>query len=532
MTSPHIRRFAAGAAAAAVAALGIAVAAPAAQADPIPFDVQADAYSNADSWYAGGDYAGEVQSGYFYANPLLDGDEPIADFRATLSVPHDLGIELSTEDEHCTSDGDAIICDYVDSYFGAYVEFDLKHDGAIPVGRDVEYTITVIADDYDPHYVYGTWTFAGDDEGGWGTEFDVAHSSYTDVAPGTVLTPDFAFTNNESNSFEGVYLMVYADEGFLDLAAEYSNCGANEWANVICHLPDFTAEAGATYEFDPASPVTVALREDAPGPITYHAWFSVTTDAYVEDIEFFDADQEFGFVESDRDSVEGWGLVEVESASNPYDLAVNGGSSDEFNKVLTLQIDNLGPATAFSRQHPGSGDGSFTVSVQLPTGMTLGETEDGFLDGDSWVCAEIAAVEWFRDLDPAIFGVERLDIQCWYRGTVTTEEPVLINLPITVDPDAPAAEDGLVVAGLDTTGWDFSDFEENWPGLTEDDYPVLDADLSNNTAVLSITAEGGSEPLPVTGSALTAVVASAAGALIAGVIAFVVLRRRKAAANW
>lgn len=532
MISPRHRRLLAGSAAAlAAAAIGAGAAAPAANAEPIPYEIQTGAFPEAEYWLAGLDAAGQPQSGYFYANPILEGDEAVGAFRAILSVPSDTGITLSTADEHCVSDGTALICDYTDTEWGAEVPFELTTDGAVAVGADVEYTITVIADEYDPLYATDTWHFSAEDEGGWGAEFDVAESAFTDVAPGTVLTPEIVFANNESASYEGVYLIVDAEEQFLDIAAEYGNCGANEWGNVVCHLPDFTAEAGAVYELDPASPITIALTADAPGPMGLSGWASVVTDAYIEDIEFFDTDDELAFVESDRDTFEGSGHIGITTAAHAYDLAVADQELDAGATVLTIPVQNLGPATAFARFHPGSGEGDFGVSIQLPTGTSLGETQDGAIYGDDYTCVDPAQFGWLDQIDVADYGVERLDVQCWYYSPIAAGAAQEIELPVVVAAGAAASEDGRIVANLDTTGWDFTEFEEN-RDLSEADYPVLEADLANNTASLSLGAGSGSGQLPVTGSALTALLASAAAVLVAGVVLFAVLRRRKTAATW
>ncbi|MFG3342714.1 LPXTG cell wall anchor domain-containing protein [Glycomyces sp. NPDC048151] len=531
MTSPRPRpgRVAAAAltaaAALAASALGVAIAAPA-HAEEAPYDFQASAFPNdADYWLAGA-AAGEPQSGYFYANPLLDGDEPVADFRATLSVPGDLGITLTTEDEHCVSDGSALICDYADTTTGAEVEFDLVHDGAISVGQEVEYTISITADEYDTVYISDVWYFSSEDSET--PEYDVEATSYTDVEPGAELDPEVAFANYTTDSYQGLYFSFSGDDDFISFAADYSNCGTVEWGEIVCQLPDFTAEPGVVYELDPSTPVTVTLGEDAPGPMTYRAWFSAMPDVYyAEEIEFFDADEEIAFVESDRESVDGWGLMEIDAVEHLYDLAVT--DQTVASSTLAIPVGNNGPASAFARQHPGSGEGDFAVSVQLPTGVTIGATDEGMIDGGSYFCAVADEFEWFDEIDPAVYGVERLDVQCWIYDTIAADGAVEIELPVVIADNA-KADDGLVVANLDTAGWDFSEFEENWD-LSEEDYPVLDADLENNSAKLSVGTGSGSGQLPVTGSALTITLSAAAAALIAGAVLFV-LRRRKAAANW
>lgn len=531
MTSPRPRpgRVAAAAltaaAALAASALGVAIAAPA-YAEEAPYDFQAGAFAEADSWYTGGAHAGEPQAGQFYANPLLEGDETVASFRATLSVMPGSGIILATEDENCVSEGNALICDYVDTNWGAEVGFTLVTDGSIAIGEDVEYTISITADGYDTEYLSDVWNFTSEDEGGWGAEYDVEVTSYTEVEPGTVLDPEFAFANNESDAYEGMYFMAYADEDFLSIAAEYGNCGVNEWGGVLCHLPDFNPEPGVTYEIDPSTPITVTVSEDAPGPIEYHAQFNAVSDAYGEGIEFFDADEDLAFVESEREVTEDWSVMSIETTEHLYDLAVEDRAVD--GESLTIPVENLGPAAAFARRHPGSGEGDFMVSIQLPTGVTIGETDEGVIYGDGYFCAAAEGNDWMSEFDPAVYGVERLDVQCWFYDDLAAGATLSINLPVVVA-DGAKADDGLVVANLDSTGWDFSEFEENW-GLSEADYPVLDADLENNTAKLSV-GTGGSGQLPVTGSALTITVSAAAAALVAGAVLFV-LRRRKAAANW
>jgi LPXTG-motif cell wall-anchored protein len=530
--TPTRRRYLAGAAALAAAAIGIGAAAPAASAEEAPYEFQVGASSEGEYWLAGGAAAGEPQPGYFYANPLFDGDETIADFRATLSVPSEYGIALSTDDENCVADGDALICDYTDTSWGAEVAFDLVHDGAIAVGEEVEYTVSVTADDYDTEYFTDTWTFSNE-SGGDSPEYEVEATSYTEVEPGAEMTPEVAFSNTSSDSYKGLYFTVGADEEFLSIAAEYGNCGTVEWGYVVCHLPEFTAEPGVVYELDASTPVTVTLSDAAPGPMTYRTWFSAQPDYfYTEEIEFFDADEEIAFVESDRESVEGWGLMEVTTVEHHYDLAVEDQAVAADATTLTVPLDNLGPAAAFARYHPGSGEGAFKLSIQLPTGVTVGETDEGALwSEDFYHCSVPAQTEFEERLDPADYGVGRLDVVCWIDVTLDADTALEIEVPIIVADNA-SADDGLVVANLDTAGWDFSEFEENWPGLSEEDYPVLDADLDNNTAALTLNGSGGGGKLPSTGASLTVTVSAAAAALAAGVVLFVLIRRRKAAADW
>jgi LPXTG-motif cell wall-anchored protein len=528
MSTPDLRRRFARRAAAALAAagLGIGVAAPAASAEEAPYDFQTGAFPEAEYWYTDGAHVGVPQPGSFYANPLLEGDETVASFEATLSVPSEYGITLITEDENCTSDGTTIACLYVDTTWGAEVDFDLVADGGIPAGEEIEYTISVTADGYDTEYFSDLWQFETEEDEY--IFYDVEASGFTDVEPGTSVTPEIAIANPTDTTFKGTYVTLTADEEFLTVAADYSNCGELEPGYLVCVLPEFSPEPGTVYELDPNTPVTVTLAENAPGPITYRAWFEASPVGPFDEVDFFDADEELAFVESDRDSVEGWGLIEIESAENLYDLAV----SDQVvgSSTLAIPVGNNGPAAAFARQHPGSGEGDFAVSVQLPTGVTIGETDEGVIDGGSYFCAVADAFEWFGEIDPAVYGVERLDVQCWIYDTIAADGAVEIELPVVIA-DGASAADGLVVAQLDTTGWDFDEFEENWPDLSEEDYPVLDADLENNTAKLSVGDGSGSGQLPVTGSALTAVIGAAAAALVAGAVLFV-LRRRKAAANW
>src|SRR5690606_1619728 len=225
--------------------------------------------------------------------------------------------------------------------------------------------------------------------------------------------------------------------------------------------------------------------------------------------------------------------LEVLSAVNPYDVAVDDRNleAEVGDAALAIEIRDDGPADALSRSHPGSGEGRFTVTIQLPSGVELdGVDEYGYIEASGYYCT-IGEVEWIAGLDPADYLVERIDVQCGGPDTLPAGESVTLDLPVTVT-DATASADGLVSVQEAATTW--ADEDLAYWDLTTEDFPVIDGDLGNNVGVnglnLSDLADGGESPkLPTTGVPLTVVFGTAAAVLVAGAVLSALLRRRKAA---
>lgn len=412
----------------------------------------------------------------------------------------------------------------------------------VNANEQADWLVTVEPGGYEPSGILGAWTFLAPDDAEW--DYSVNASDFEDVAPGDSVTPEIAFANTGEHTFRGVVFGFWNDDPRLSVASQYSNCGIFREQEVMCAFPDLAPAPGEVYELSADTPITVTLGANVPGPMTFRQGFHVSAldswgQYYLDEVEFFDAEQELVFELTDRTEIERSAQTTIVSAANPFDMTVASQRIDgEAGKATTVPvvIENLGPADAFARAHPGSGEGRFRIAIQLPTGVeATGFNEYGYIEIDGTYCDSIEMNEWMGNIDPALFGLERIDVMCGGPDELPVGDEYAFDLPITVT-DAKSSTDGLVSVMESADTWDFTDFEENW-GLTEADFPTIDGDLENNVAALSLNAAvpgggNGSEQLPTTGVSLTAISGTAAAVLAAGIVVFVLLRRRKAAANW
>jgi LPXTG-motif cell wall-anchored protein len=546
MTSPNPKRRAAAGAGAALTAAAFAVgltAAPALAQPGLDIEGWAEPVETSD-FYVGWSEETERQGAELrFSTRGADDAANLPSLHVEFGIASNVdGLTFETENPACIADGSTITCDFVDVYAGADydVDFDVLVGSGINAYDQVEWDLSIEPSGYDAYATSGTWEFLPLDDAEW--DYDVNASDFEDVAPGTALTPAIEFANVGEHTYTGVIFSFWADDPYLSTVAEYGNCGMFRDDEIWCALPDLSPAPGEVYELSADTPVTVTLGESAPGPIQYRQGFQVAPlDSwgryYLDEIEFFDADQELAFELTDRTGVERSQMT-VTSAVNPFDMTVAeqriDGEAGE-STTLPIVLDNLGPADALARAHPGSGEGRFHIAVQLPTGVKVtGVDEYGHIEVDGYYCSDAAANEWMGEIDPAVYQLDRIDVMCWGPDVLLPGEEFRLDLPVAVTGSA-ASTDGLVSVMESADTWDFTGFEENW-GLTEADYPTIDADLDNNVAALTLNAAvpggGGSGQLPSTGVSLTVIASAAAAALAVGAVAFVVVRRRKAAADW
>ena len=544
MTFPNPRRGAVARAsvALAAAAFGAGLLASPVHAEEAPYPISASAYpSDSQYFYVGWSEETQRQRAHFYID-LGDSDHLVEgeDVHVVLGLADDLGgLTFETEHPGCFADGAVITCDFTDveTYAIDPVEFSVLVPPNVNAHADTEYTISVEPGDYDASRFVGTWQFVPvDEEIEWSYETSV--DSFEGVEPGTSVSPDIAFYNSGEATFQDVYLSFWADQWYLDIVADYRNCGVNDYGEVMCVLEDLAPAPGEVYELAADTPLTVTLDEMAPGPMAYHTSFHIHPvdfwgQHYIDQIDFPDSGAELRFERSEREPFEESSQLEVVSAANPYDVAVDDRNleAEVGDATLAIEIRNDGPADALSRSHPGSGEGRFTVTIQLPSGVELdGVDEYGYIETNGYYCT-IGEVEWIAGLDPADYLVERIDVQCGGPDTLPAGESVTLDLPVTVT-DATASADGLVSVQEAATTW--ADEDLAYWDLTTEDFPVIDGDLGNNVAAIGLNssdlADGGESPkLPTTGVPLTVVFGTAAAVLVAGAVLSALLRRRKAA---
>jgi LPXTG-motif cell wall-anchored protein len=521
----------------AAAAFGAALAATPAQAQT-GFDIDAAAWPDGDSFYVGWTEETQRQSGEFYA--IVNADKAFDGVQVVFGLSDDLGgLALETEQEGCVATGITITCDYTETseWVEVRAAFDLLVPQSVRAFDEVDYSISVQPAGAEEATVFGgTWEFlpTGDEY----ARYELFGSSFEGVAPGGTVTPQIAFRNANVGTYNDVYLAIGQEHPYLQAAANYSNCGFNEWGETMCVFEGLAPEPGVIYELAADTPITVTLDEHAPGPMEYFQYFGVEAfDVWnrdeIENLDYFEADTELVFEVSDLEDIEDNGGTTVTSAANPYDLAIEAGDIDAATgetAVIDISAENLGPADAIAHAHPGSGEGSFVFAVQLPAGVELDadQDENGYFTtpGDDH-CHNAALNEWLADDDPADYRLDRLDVVCSVFGDIEAGAVLTVDLPVKVTGAAGADGRASIIDHSET----WTDAELEYWDLTEADFPVLDSDLDNNTAAISRGGDGSGQ-LPSTGASLTVIGGTAAAALAAGVVVFVLMRRRKTAAQW
>ncbi|WP_205324991.1 LPXTG cell wall anchor domain-containing protein [Glycomyces sp. YM15] len=548
MTSPNPTRRALAGAGAALTAAAFAVgltAAPVQAQESLDVQAWAEPEESPDFYVGWTEETESQQARLMVETRGANGGELLENVHIELGLSDQIqGITFATDDPACIADGATLDCNFVDQYVDS--DFDIYFDVLVGPGvtanEQADWLVTVEPGGYAPTEILGTWTFLATDDAEW--DYTVNASDFEDVAPGATVTPEIAFANTGASTYRGVIFSFWNDDPHLSVASQYSNCGIFREEEVMCAFPDLTPAPGEVYELAADTPITVTLGANVPGPMTFRQGFHVSPldvwgQYYLDEVEFFDAEQELVFELTDRTEIEKSAQTTIVSAANPFDMTVAAQRIDgEAGKDTTVPVvvENLGPADALARAHPGSGDGRFNIAIQLPTGVeATGFNEYGYIELDGTFCNSVEMNEWMGNIDPAVFGLERIDVMCDGPDSLLVDAEYAFDLPVTVT-DAKPATDGLVSVMESADTWDFTDFEEYW-GLTEADYPTIDGDLENNVAALSLNAAvpgggNGSEQLPTTGVSLTVVGATAAAALAAGVVVFVLLRRRKAAASW
>jgi hypothetical protein len=522
------------------AAFGIAVALPAqAQSE---FELDGYAFPMEDSFYTGWTEDMHSQAGQFYASAYGDGETELGNVHVVFGLSDDLGggLALETSDEHCTSEGITITCDFTDvtTYMDTvWVDFNLLVSETVHAYDTVDWSVSVQPAAAEVPAVFGgSWEFSPSDEDY--ARYFVSGSSHEGVAPGTSVTPEVAFMKDNAGTYNDVYFYISEGDPRLQTAAEYSNCGLVEWGGIMCVLEDLAPEPGVVYELSADTPLTVTLDANAPGPLEYRASYSVEAfDMWnrdeIDNLDYFDADTELVFEATDRAAIEDK-AVSVVSTANAYNLVITADDIEAAKgetAVVDITVANSGPADAVAQPHPGSGEGSFLYAIQLPVGSEIDAElrENGYFTtvGDNH-CTVAAENEWLAESDPALYRLERLDVVCSIWGDIESGATLTLDLPVKVTGDAGVEGTAVILESAEL----WTDEELEYWGLTTEDFPILDGDLGDNSDSFSLKGGNGSGQLPVTGTSLAVIGGAAAAALAAGAIVFVLMRRRRAAAEW
>ena len=382
-----------------------------------------------------------------------------------------------------------------------------------------DYTVTFAVDGETVTTVEENIEVTAHEDGG---EWPYLHSDVDayDVAPGD--TPEFEpeFLQDQALMDDAAAVIVnlrgneYLPHGLATPVADYDNCVTEEWGDVHCVVTDFEDLPGTVFTF--SDPVGFKVSETAPGPTSVcgcvYEVFPVDADTLEAGYGgvFWDegSDNLFGLrtvadPESEFDEPYS-GNIDIDTAENPYDLAVsdvNVKGDKGTETTVIIPVTSEGPADAVSFF---DGPGSYVLLGALPTGVDLVQIDD-----EDWSCIDPAEAEMFLPGED----LEGLDFACFFTELGAGETK---NLPVRVK-----------VTGTDPK----SDGTLAVIALNDDSYPgVADADAKNDTAKFTVNA-GGSGQLPTTGASLGLVIGGAVLVLIAGVLMFVLTRRRKATAG-
>jgi len=459
--------------------------------------------------------------------------------RVVLTIDEEFeGLSLATEDERCTASGRTLTCDEPGSIpdFGVDFQFSLDVGPQVQPGDVADYEIAIDADGVTETMPF-TWEFA---EAGSTAPDLVVDAGDATVGPGGAAEPPIAFQYNGDQGYEDFYFRFYSrayypQQDYLSVAAEYANCGEVEPGGVYCVLEGFAPEPGQVYELSADTPAGLVADADAPGPMRFPMAAEIepiTDEDLIDSIDFYDADTELAFVPSDARRIPNHPYFDVTTADNPFDLdmadaSVNGSAGDD--AVYEIAYTNDSAVNAIISVPPWDVDvfELYKVAIQLPTGVevTAGDPETGyFATPDRHGCQNLRIYDrpYYDDI-VAPFGIDDLDVVCELGDVVEAGTGQTLQLPVEITSGTPAADGRSAV--LDPAL--FWSEEELAPyELTHEDFPYLDADLENNTSVLSLDTE--SSGLPATGTSPGPLGGLGALLLAAGAATAVLARRRAA----
>ncbi|RRR96410.1 LPXTG cell wall anchor domain-containing protein [Glycomyces terrestris] len=429
---------------------------------------------------------------------------------------------VSTDDGFCGMDATYNTLSCIAHDADGSLHFELEY-GALDAAQAGEwgYTLTVMVDDESVAVQEGVTEIVVPDHDGQylhgGVDFD-------GVAPGdtAAVKPDVYQLDALPEDTAAVVVTLagaeYLPHNLAFAQAVFDNCTELEYGDVACLVTDFEDAPGTGFTL--SEPVPYLVNQNAPGPIEvcgcYYTVAAIDAETFESEYGgvFWDegSDNLLGLVSTGATGEFGQpyaGAITISSTPNAYDLAVGdenikGANGDEVD--VTVKIENSESTWAPSFF---DGPGSYALVGHLPKGTELVSVDDT----DSYYC-EDDADQYFRETTPAIEDVEGADFICIFAEFPALSETELdLTVEIT-DAKADAKGSLQLVAFGDT----------EYPG-------ALDGDLSNNTADLTLNADGsGSGKLPKTGSSMTWILAGAAAALVLGVVLFVLTRRRKATA--
>jgi LPXTG-motif cell wall-anchored protein len=393
---------------------------------------------------------------------------------------------------------------------------------------EYDYTLTILLDGTEIHSEAGEIEVVEERYEGVYRDYVHEYLSFTDVEPGTVVEAEPRIMQGPALPDDIVALAAYfggsvAPGGTIDGAVArvpWDNCQSDfvgPGGGYFCVFTDVEDLPGTVFEF--SEPLQYAVAEDAPGPLRV---CGCSFDLWAMNQEVLDRD--FGgpwwdpgssnllsvVTAADQSAPEpaddpSRGLVDIVTAEGTYDLEVEGADLAGGEDQMTIPVENLGPASALNRALSETEPG-YQLRGQLPEGAEFVSVDN---EGDGhWYC-ESGDLSDLYEAAGDDTELDRFDFVCHFWRLPSGEKH---EFEFTVDVTDATGEAGRVeVAAL-------------WRGV---DGVNLDGDLSNNTAALTVD----DRSLPNTGQSTILFVAVAAGAVVLGVVLFLLTRRRKDASE-
>lgn len=461
----------------------------------------------------------------YYDEPPADGD-----LTARIDIDAPDGTLYFESGLGCTPDtGAAVDCAQSDPDDFTLFGFTLGASLGTPLG-EYEYTVTVAIDGAEVYSDTGTVEVA-DSRPDAGVFRDFVHENlvFTGVEAGAVVDADPRILQNSAYPDDMVALAVYfgapAAPGVgIDGAVPqvpWDNCMPDIFiptGGYFCFFTDFEDLPGTVLEF--SEPVRYQVDTDVPGPLVvcecgYDLW-GMDAEVLARDFgePWWDPDSSnlLSIIEAadqqapepDEDPVRG--SITIETTANAYDLSVEGADLRGTEVQATVPVANGGPAAAPNRALSEEQSG-YQLRGQLPEDAELVSLDS---DGEEqWNCVDSGDL---ADLYEAAGGdteLDRFDFVCTFWRLEPGET---LDFTFTVNLADATGDPGRIEVDALYRGVD---------GVN------LDGDLSNNSAALTVDGRS----LPNTGSSTIVFVAVAAGALVLGIVLFVVARRRKSPAD-
>lgn len=418
-----------------------------------------------------------------------------------------------------------IECEIADPGTSNLFSFTIAAATGTPLG-EYDYTLTVLLDGAEVHTETGTVDVVEDRYDGVFSDYGAEDLTFTDIAAGSTVDVQPRFTQHSALPDDTYAVVAAFGAGMANMGAEgvdhdapWDNCSPNIWepmfATQFCFFLDYEDDPGTTFQL--AEPIEYAIDADAPGPLAVcacgYSLFAVNQAVFDRDFgePWWDPDSpDLMTLEAaaDQDAIDddNDGDLVIETSDRPYDLTVEGADLRGGEVELTIPIGNDGPARALNRP-AFEGEPSYFVRGQLPAGAEVVSVDNP--DGSGWRCFDDAELDDRREALEVDTELDRIDFACAFSGLSPGES---VDVTFTVDVSDATGAPGRVEVDAFFRGVD---------GVN------LDGDPSDNSA--AITVDGRS--LPNTGSSTIVFVAVAAGALVLGIVLFIVARRRKPPAN-